>query len=122
MVMALAERRKWAETKLQRHHNAVLAREHCQRLRGFSMEVSTGKSMTGFEPGTGLSEGYSQPTRKSPCLVCLHFAGQEAKGCGNQRQMWRGFSGGTVVKNPPANAGDTGSSTSPGRSLMLRSD
>ena len=28
----------------------------------------------------------------------------------------RGFSGGAVVKNPPANAGDTGSSPGPGRS------
>ena len=26
------------------------------------------------------------------------------------------FTGGTVVKNPPANAGDTGSSPGPGRS------
>ena len=29
-----------------------------------------------------------------------------------------GFPGGAVVKNPPANAGDTGSSPSPGRSHM----
>ena len=27
-----------------------------------------------------------------------------------------------MVKNPPANAGDTGSSPGPGRSHMLRSD
>ena len=32
-----------------------------------------------------------------------------------------GFPGGAVVKNPPANAGDTGSSPGPGRSLMLQS-
>ena len=31
----------------------------------------------------------------------------------------RGFPGGAVVKNPPANAGDTGSSPGPGRSHML---
>ena len=31
-----------------------------------------------------------------------------------------GFPGGTVVKNPPANAGDTGSSPGPGRSHMPR--
>ena len=30
----------------------------------------------------------------------------------------RGFPGGAVVKNPPANAGDTGSSPGPGRSYM----
>ena len=33
-----------------------------------------------------------------------------------------GFPGGTVVENPPANAGDTGSSPGPGRSNMLRSN
>ena len=33
-----------------------------------------------------------------------------------------GFSGGEVVKNPPANAGDTGLSPGPGRSHMLRSN
>ena len=32
------------------------------------------------------------------------------------------FSGGTVVKNPPANAGDTGSSPGPGRSHMPQSN
>ena len=31
-----------------------------------------------------------------------------------------GFPGGAVVKNPPANAGDTGSSPGPGRSHMPR--
>ena len=33
-----------------------------------------------------------------------------------------GFPGGTVVKNPPANAGDTGSGPGPGRSHMPRSN
>ena len=32
--------------------------------------------------------------------------------------LLRDFSGGTVVKNPPANVGDTGSSPGPGRSHM----
>ena len=32
-----------------------------------------------------------------------------------------GFPGGAVVKNPPANAGDTGSSPGPGRSHMRAS-
>ena len=31
------------------------------------------------------------------------------------------FPGGAVVKNPPANAGDTGSSPGPGRSHMPQS-
>ena len=33
-----------------------------------------------------------------------------------------GFPGGAVVKNPPASAGDTGSSPGPGRSHMPRSN
>ena len=33
--------------------------------------------------------------------------------------MYRNFPGGAVVKNPPANAGDTDSSPGPGRSHML---
>ena len=32
-----------------------------------------------------------------------------------------GFPGGAVVKNPPANVGDTGSSPGPGRSHKLQS-
>ena len=35
--------------------------------------------------------------------------------------LW-GFPGGTVVENPPANAGDTGSSPGLGRSHMPRSN
>ena len=36
--------------------------------------------------------------------------------------MCLGFPGGAVVKNPPANAGDTGSSPGPGRSHMPQSN
>ena len=39
----------------------------------------------------------------------------------DQSAMW-GFPGGAVVENPPANAGDTGSSPGPGRSHMPRSN
>ena len=38
------------------------------------------------------------------------------------QEMSRGFPGGAVVKNPPAKAGDTGSSPGPGRSHMPRSN
>ena len=34
----------------------------------------------------------------------------------------RDFSGGAVIKNPPVNTGDTGSSPGPGRSHMPRSN
>ena len=33
-------------------------------------------------------------------------------------KIWEGFPGGSVVKNPPANAGDMGSIPDPGRSHM----
>ena len=36
--------------------------------------------------------------------------------------IMQGFPGGTVVKNPPANAGDEGSSPGPGSSHMPRSN
>ena len=38
------------------------------------------------------------------------------------KRVKRDFPGGAVVKNPPANAGDTGSIPGPGRSHMLRSN
>ena len=37
-------------------------------------------------------------------------------------ESFKGFPGGAVVKSPPANAGDTGSSPGPGRSHMPRSN
>ena len=40
----------------------------------------------------------------------------------SRSQIFADFPGGTVVKNPPANAGDTGSSPGPGRSHMPRSN
>ena len=39
-----------------------------------------------------------------------------------KKEYGRDFLGGTVVKNPPANAGDTGSIPGPGRSHMPRSN
>ena len=45
------------------------------------------------------------------------FAGTPAP-----REKERDFPGGAVVKNPPANSGDTGSSPGPGRSHMPRSN
>ena len=38
------------------------------------------------------------------------------------KKIFRDFPGGAVVKNPPANAGDTGSSPGPGRFHMPRSN
>ena len=47
----------------------------------------------------------------------LYQVKKEKKG---RKELTWDFSGGTVVKNPPANAGDKGSS--PGRSHMPRSN
>ena len=40
----------------------------------------------------------------------------------NLKRYMRDFPGGAVVKNPPANAGDTGLSPDPGRSHMPQSN
>ena len=40
----------------------------------------------------------------------------------SKNTMTLGFPGGAVVKNPPANAGDTGSSPGPGRPHMPQSN
>ena len=50
--------------------------------------------------------------------VVQHFLQKKTKKKHTKRQD---FPGGTVVKNPPANAGNTGSIPGPGRSHMLRS-
>ena len=42
--------------------------------------------------------------------------------CNGLKKQVGDFPGGAVVKNPPANAGDTGSSPGLGRSHMLRSN
>ena len=40
----------------------------------------------------------------------------------DDKETNQGFPGGTVIKNPPANAGDTGSSPGLGRSHMPQSN
>ena len=47
---------------------------------------------------------------------------QEGRSFFEIKSFLREFPGGAVVKNPPANAGDTGSIPGPGRSHMLRSN
>ena len=46
--------------------------------------------------------------------TCLHKVTER----GISKMYERDFPGGAVVKNPPANTGDTGSSPGPGRSHM----
>ena len=40
----------------------------------------------------------------------------------SSKRLYRDFPGGVVVNNPPASAGDTGSSPGPGRSHMPQSN
>ena len=60
---------------------------------------------------------------KEWCFRALYLEGQRLTPY-NQRQEinYRDFPAGTVIKNPPANAGDTGSSPGPGRSHMPQSN
>ena len=54
-------------------------------------------------------------------LFYLWFSGSKGWFLPFKNGFW-GFPGGAVVENPPANAGDTGSSPGPGRSHMPRSN
>ena len=63
----------------------------------------------GTDPPSGDGGGNSQPW-SATFVNCLRIKKRE-----------RGFPGGAVVKNPPANAGDTHSSPGPGRSRMPQS-
>ena len=49
----------------------------------------------------------------------LSFSSQQVSKSLLPKPGRRGFPGGAVVKNPPANAGDMGSIPGPGRSHML---
>ena len=59
----------------------------------------------------------------SPTMKCLrqYLTHNFNKDILNEKEVL-GFPGGTVVENPPANAGNTGSSPGPGRSHMPRSN
>ena len=50
------------------------------------------------------------------CLVCELYLNKAVF----KKEEYEDFSGGPVVKNPPANAGDMGSISAPGRSHMLQ--
>ena len=55
-------------------------------------------------------------------LLNNHHCNQDNKHIHYSQKTNRDFPGGAVVKNPPANAGDTGSIPDPGRSHMPRSN
>ena len=60
--------------------------------------------------------------KKKPKICCLQETHLRAKDTHTLKVRGLGFPGGTVVKNPPANAGDMGSSPGQGRSHMPQSN
>ena len=70
------------------------------------MEKKFLRNSIAFQVKIKLSEGF--------CLISGGFF--------SHLKLFRGFPGGAVVKNPPANAGDTGSRPGPGRSHVPRSN
>ena len=68
-----------------------------------------------FVENTLMSSTIICSTQKVLLMLLLHVSLQ------NIEELWD-FPGGAVVKNPPANAGVTGSSPGPGRSHMSRSN
>ena len=62
---------------------------------------------------TTLAKVKLEDMKKCSTFVTWHIALEEV--------LSRDFPGGAVVKNPPASAGDMGSSPGPGTSHMLRS-
>ena len=55
-------------------------------------------------------------------MLCDHLEGWDREDRRKAQEGGDNFPGGAVVKNPPANAGDMGSSPGPGRSHMPRSN
>ena len=61
-------------------------------------------------------------TKKKKKKSTSELPGKQGKSPGVRKKLGGDFPGGAVVKNPPANAGDTGSIPGPGRSHMPQSN
>ena len=72
-----------------------------------------GKTPRSNAGGPGSIPGQGTRSRMHAATKSSHAA--------SKKFTW-GFPGGAVVKNPPASAGDMGSSPGPGRFHMLRSN
>ena len=73
--------------------------------------MSSDESIIEREGGSGSGDGENE----GGINLILKIAG-------DLKMELEDFHGGAVVKNPPANAGDTGSSPGPGRSHMPQSN
>ena len=77
-----------------------------------------GGFVTTAPPGKSLSFFFFLTLTQTVNMCNLRLAIVELT---NKKFLGLGFPGGAVVKNPPASAGDVGSSPGPGRSHMPRS-
>ena len=82
----------------------------------FLFILSIPASLASYLPCSVPPQGFAC----SPCLECSSLLSSPSWPL-YFKISTQDFPGGAVVKNPPANAGDTGSSPGPGRSHMLRS-
>ena len=55
-------------------------------------------------------------------MICINLEHRQGINISQNQMAMKGFAGGTVVENLPANAGDTGLSPGLGRSHMPRSN
>ena len=71
------------------------------------------------KPGLFVPNYTQQAAQHRGVLFCLKKKKKEST-IKSVKNLLRDFPGGPVVKNPPANAGDTGSLPGPGRSHLLQ--
>ena len=90
-------------------HWRLKEKQHDFHIRVKDKELPCGNAKVGGIPRTTPAVGW----------IFMSSAQEGSKG---SKMSLEGFPGGAVVKNPPANAGDTGSSPGPGRSHMPRSN
>ena len=79
------------------------------------------KSSRDFPGGPAVKTPHSQCREPGPRELDPAYHNLKSQHATTKDPTW-GSPGDTVVKNPPANAGDTGSSPGPGRSHMPRSN
>ena len=64
----------------------------------------------------------ANPSKSDRIKINFFHMGEKWHKQSKNKNDWRDFPGGAVVKNPPASAGDMGSSPGPGRSDRPRSN
>ena len=87
-----------------------------------SQKSVTSDSRRGCNSGQNTSPGFEADIQLWAVTPHVPSATLHHPQCWNLKKIVGLFPGGTVVKNPPANAGDRGSSPGPGRSHMLWSN